>query len=129
MSDERNQILNMLEAGKITAAEAARLLDALGSVTDNEREQARAVAENGKPNRWLRIRITEAGVEKVKVNLPLKLVQILTKMQGLLPADARAQLDGHNIDLEAIVQAVKDGADGEIVSVDDGPNRVSIFVE
>lgn len=129
MNEERNQILNMLENGKISAGEAAQLLDALGMVRENEKTEAKAVSESGKPNRWLRIRIKEEGVDKVKVNLPLKLVEIVTKMQGVLPSSARAQLDEHNIDLEAIVQAIKDGADGEIVSVEDGGDSVSIFVE
>ncbi|MCK5832395.1 hypothetical protein KAH81_01870 [bacterium] len=129
MSEERNQILSMLENGKISADEAARLLDTLGFIQESDCKGAKIIDESEKPNRWLRIRISEGGVEKVKVNLPLKLVQILTKMQGLLPSDARAQLDEHEIDLEAIVMAIKEGADGEIVSVEDGDDRVSIFVE
>ncbi|MCD6501422.1 hypothetical protein J7L01_02375, partial [bacterium] len=63
------------------------------------------------------------------VNLPLKLVEIATKMQGILPANARAQFNEHNIDLEDIVKAIKEGAEGEIVSIEDGGDRVSIYVE
>jgi len=129
VNEERNQILNMLENGKISASEAAQLLDALGMVRGNERADAAAISESGKPNRWLRIRISEDGVEKVKVNLPLKLVEIVTKMQGILPSSARERLDEHNIDLESIVKAIKEGAEGEIVSIEDGGDSVSIFVE
>jgi len=123
MNDEKMQILSMLENGSINADEAARLLDALNQVEEV------ALRKNGKPNRWLRIRIAEDGQEKVKVNLPLKLVEILTKMQGVLPADARARLDEHEIDLEQIVKLIREGAEGEIVSVEDGADTVKIFVE
>ncbi len=116
------KILNMLEQGSITADQAAKLLDAVTAVDESG-------SANGKPNRWLRIRISEGGVEKVKVNLPLKLVKLLSKMQGILPEDARDQLDEHNIDLENIVMAIQQGAEGEIVSVEDGVDTVKIFVE
>jgi len=115
------QILNMLEKGSITADEAARLLDAINSVDE--------ISIDKKPNRWLRIRIAEDGKEKVKVNVPLKMIELLTKMQGVLPADARAQLDEHEINLEQIVKLIREGAEGEIVSVEDGADTVKIFVE
>ncbi len=123
MNEEKMKILSMLEDGNISVEEASRLLDALGDI-----EKA-AEDSKKKPNRWLRIRISEDGKEKVKVNLPFKLVQLFTKMQGLLPADAREQLDEHNIDLEYIVKAIKEGAEGEIVSVEDGGDVVKIFVD
>jgi len=126
LNDERTQILSMLEQGKINADEAARLLDAIGAI---EPETQIEKAESGKPNRWLRIRISEDGQEKVKVNLPLKLVQILTKVQGILPSDARAELAERDIDLETIVTAIKEGAEGEIVSIEDDNNIVKVFVE
>ncbi|MCD6502104.1 hypothetical protein J7L01_05835 [bacterium] len=127
MNEERDRILNMLEKGKISAEEAARLLDALSGAPAEPKTSF--IEASGKPNRWLRIRISEDGVEKVKVNLPLKLVEIATKMQGILPANARAQFNEHNIDLEDIVKAIKEGAEGEIVSIEDGGDRVSIYVE
>ncbi len=122
MNEEKMRILNMLENGSISADEAAKLLDAVTAVDES-------AAGNGKSNRWLRIRIAEDGVDKVKVNLPLKLVKLLSKMQGILPEDARGRLDEHNIDLEYIVQAIQEGAEGEIVSVEDGADTVKITVE
>ena len=126
MNDEKMKILSMLENGNISADEAAKLLDAIGAVDESARDVA---VEKSKPNRWLRIRIAEDGREKVKVNVPLKIVELLTKMQGVLPADARAQLDEHEIDLEQIVKLIREGAEGEIVSVEDGEDTVKIFVE
>jgi len=127
MNEERKRILDMLEKGTISAHEAERLLDAIDQNYDDT--EIIEVSNKGKPNRWLRIRVSEDGVEKVKVNLPLTLLQIVTKMQGVLPANARNQLNSHDIDLEAIVKAIKEGAEGEIVSVDDGGDHVSIYVE
>ena len=116
----------MLEKGKISADEAARLLDALNAV---EQQAPVEQKSNGKPAKWIRIRVTEDGKEKVKVNLPVKLVQILSKMHGIMPTDAKMTLDQHNIDLSAIMDAIKDGAEGEIVNVEDGNETVKIYVE
>ena len=120
MNEEKLKILGMLEKGSIDSEEAARLLDALGEMDKPEKSG---------PARWLRIRVSEGGEEKVKVNLPIKLVQILTKLQGVLPEDARHQLDEHDIDLEKIVEAIREGAEGEIISVQDGSDDVRITVE
>jgi len=122
MNEEKLRILNMLENGSISADEAAKLLDAVTAVDES-------ASGNGKPNRWLRIRVAEDGVDKVKVNLPLKLVKLLSKMQGILPEQARDQLNVHDIDLEYLVQIIQEGAEGEIVSVEDGAETVKIFVE
>jgi polyhydroxyalkanoate synthesis regulator phasin len=126
MNEEKMQILSMLEKGKISADEAARLLDALGAVEQPATDREKM---DGKKAKWLRIHVTENGKDKVKVNMPIKLVQILSKMHGIMPTDAKMTLDQHNIDLSAIMDAIKDGAEGEIVNVEDGNATVKIFVE
>jgi hypothetical protein len=50
-------------------------------------------------------------------------------MHGIMPTDAKMTLDQHNIDLSAIMDAIKDGAEGEIVNVEDGNETVKIYVE
>jgi hypothetical protein len=124
MNDEKMQILSMLEKGKISAEEAARLLDALNVVEPPVTEKTDA-----KKAKWIRIHVTEDGKDKVKVNLPLKLVHILTKMHGVMPTDAKMALEDHEIDLTAIIEAIKEGAEGELVNVEDGNETVKIFVE
>ena len=126
MNEDRMKVLRMLEEKKITAEEASRLLDALNGT----KQDVPVKAENDdKPNRWLRVRVSEDGKEKVKVNIPLKLVEIITKIEGVIPPQARAQLDEHDIDLGAIIQAIREGADGEIVTVEDGDEKVYVYVE
>ena len=63
------QILKMLEAGQITAEEAARLLDAL----KGSKEQK---TENENRASWFRVRVTDTqtGRTKINVNIPMSLV-------------------------------------------------------
>jgi hypothetical protein len=113
--DERLQILRMIEGGQITPEEAAKLLDALGEPRKGE----------GSP-RWFRIRVTDlnTGKSKVNINLPLKLLEVGTKLGAKFAAPA-------DLDIEGIVQAIRAGAEGKIVDVEDeeGGERVEIYVE
>lgn len=121
-TDEQLQILRMVEAGKISADEALRLLRTLEDV--DERESANAA--NAERARWLRIHITDlaTGKKKVNVNIPVSLVdlglQMGAKFGGLDPEQANR-----------IAQAVKSGLQGKIIDAEDEEERqrVEIFVE
>jgi hypothetical protein len=121
-SEERMRILKMISEKQITAAEGARLLEALraGQGEDGDR------SESNKP-RWLRVRVTDraSGKTKVNVNIPVGLVDVGLKM------GARFAPDMAGMDLQAIQAAVKNGYQGRIVDVDDEQDneRVEIFIE
>ena len=129
LTEERIQILKMLEEGKITVEEAAKLLSALETGSKTEKEAAHASGSSGRSARWLRIRVTNeaGGKEKVAVNLPIGLVNVgmkigtkfVPELQDLDPADVN----------EAI-EEIKRGASGKIVEVhDENGEHVEIFVE
>ena len=117
--EERLQILKMIEGGQITAAEGAKLLDALEAPSRGEGRR------EGSP-RWFRVRVTDlnTGKHKVNINLPMKLLDLGAKIGGKFAAPA-------DLDVEEIVRAIKDGAQGKIIDVEDREDgeRVEVYVE
>ena len=123
VSEERIQILEMVEEGKITASEAMELLNAL------ERNQEDIVPKN--KAKWLKVRVNTMEDEtKVNVNIPIALVDVGLKLAKTYdPKLKESGLDKINID--EILEAVKNGAEGKIVDVEDEENqtRVKVYVE
>jgi len=123
-SDERLQILKMIEDEKISAAEAAELLRAL----DREDDQRPDVPLKGaSAPRWFRVRVTDigSGRSKVSVNIPMGLVNAGIKM------GARFAPELEGVDFDEISEMINSGAHGKIVDVVDNEEgeRVEIFVE
>jgi hypothetical protein len=116
--EERLQILRMIEGGQITAEEGAKLLDAVEEPSSGEQA-------GGSP-RWFRVRVTDlhTGKNKVNINLPMKLLDVGAKIGAKFGAPA-------DLDIEEIVRAIKEGAQGKIVDVEDleDGERVEIYVE
>ena len=117
--DERMQILRMVEAGKISAEEGARLLEALEGQDDESRRPQRKA-------QWLRVRVTdlETGEHKVNINLPMGLMDIGAKIGAKFAAPA-------DFDIEGLVASIRSGAQGKIIDVEDREDneRVEIYVE
>src|SRR5450759_5119442 len=81
--EERMKILKMVEDGKVSAEDGAKLLAAL----DESRRSARPTPPPPPPGttangRWLHIRVTDVknGRPKVNVNIPMGLVNVGLKM-------------------------------------------------
>lgn len=119
MSEERKRILQMLQAGKITADEAEQLLEAV-PVQDG-RDQVSVAS--GRKSRFLRVHVVEEGREKVNINVPLGLAKALLKF---VP---EAALNGQKLDLDEIVSQINSETQGKIVEVVDGDTKVDIYVE
>jgi len=136
MSAEKIKVLEMIQNGKITAAEGLELLKAL----DDSFIQQDAVTNIG--SRFLRIRVTSGQNKKVNVNIPLSLLKVATKFASLgmkfIPEEARQQMqkkgvDLSEIDFDELVELIDQGlANGKLVDVetdDDGHTKVEIYVE
>lgn len=121
-SEERLQILKMIEEGKITAAEGLELINAL-DVTDLPlKKESAGVAK------WLRIRVrSEDDKTKVNVNLPLALVDIALKM-GTKYAPQLQEAGLEEIDMATISEAIKNGAEGKIIDVYDEKDKTTVEV-
>ena len=122
LKEERLQILKMIESGTITAEEGAKLLAAL----EEGAAKSQPSGASGQA-RWMRIQVTDmkTGRAKVNVNLPMGLVNFGVKM------GARFAPDMENLDLNEIMNAIKEGAQGKIVEVEDEQDneRVQIYIE
>jgi hypothetical protein len=124
-AEERMKILKMVEEGKISAEDGAKLLAAL----NDSRKSAGIPGAGplGGEARWFRVRVTDlaTGKTKTSVNIPLGMVSVAIKMGARFAPGFDSQ------HMEAIAEALKSGALGKIIETtdeDDG-ERVEIFVE
>ncbi len=103
--DERLDILEMLEEGKLSAAGAARRLDA---VPEGKWSSLTTGAEQSAARRHVRIRISDpaSGTMKVDLRLPLALVHTVLHMGGKLSDD----LDG--FDMQALSELIANHTTG-----------------
>lgn len=120
--EERMQILKMIENGQISAEEGARLLQAIEDTS--QKEQA---SKSEHAPRWFRVRVTDmrTGKTKVNVNIPISLVNVGMRM------GARFAPEVEGMNLDQVIQAVKQGAQGKIIDVEDEEDgeHVEIYVE
>jgi hypothetical protein len=121
-AEERLQILKMIEEGKITPEEGAKLLSALA-----KKGPSAPPAPGASPARWFRVRVTDAetGRSKVNVNIPMGLVNVGVRM------GARFIPESSGIDLEDLLEQIRSGAHGKIVEVldDESGEHIEIFIE
>jgi hypothetical protein len=121
MSEERARILQMVSEGKVSAEEGVKLLNALKSAQSSS-QQIRTESP-----RWVRVRVTDmvTGRTRVNINLPFSLVTAATKL------GARFSPQTEDLDWEELIAAIREGASGKIVDVedDDAGEKVEVFVE
>lgn len=125
--DEKLMILKMVEEGKLSVEEAARLLEA---VDNKKAEGSLVVKENSSSAKFLRVRVLDTATNKLKVNVnvPIALVEIGLKLGMAYDSELSGQLE--NIDINEIIKAVKDGAEGKIVDVEtDEGQKIEVMVE
>jgi hypothetical protein len=120
-SEERLKILKMVEEGKITAEEGAKLLAAF---SESRKPPKKPSLQYPGGARWLRVRVTDmvTGKAKATVNLPLRLVDA-----GLNIASQYAP----GVAFDELVEAINSGAEGKIIDVMDEEDgeHVEIFIE
>lgn len=138
MSEEKIRVLEMIQNGKVTAAEGLELLKAI----DASFIQQEDTLHTG--SRFLRIRVTSDKNKKVNVNIPLILLKTATKFASfgmkLIPEEARNEMqkkgvDLSQIDFDELTALIDQGlANGKLVDVDtddpkDGHTKVEIYVD
>jgi hypothetical protein len=119
MNDEQDRVLKLLEEKKITAEEAAKLLDAI-----------KGSAGVGKRNRFLKVRVFPKGSDQPKVNVTLPIGLVKWGM-NFIPNEAKAKIEEQEIDMKMIMEALEKGITGKIVDVDEDEkgNHVEIWLE
>ena len=116
-SAERMTILRMIEQGKISAEDGARLLAALGSRQEAESSRPLNVFDT---SRLLQVRVTDLATNrhKVNVNVPVGLFQLIWRW---LPASAQ-------VEIEQVQRAIESGASGRLVEVVDQESGVRVEI-
>jgi polyhydroxyalkanoate synthesis regulator phasin len=120
-TDERNRILNMIESGQITAAQAAQLLDTLLP----NYEQSGGQVEK----RTVRIWMTDMSTNRRKMNITATMPVYLVSMSLRLLARLVAQLNDSTI--QNVIRALERGTTGRLLDVQDleEGKRLEVFVE
>ncbi|MDA3884729.1 MAG: hypothetical protein PF638_03960 [Candidatus Delongbacteria bacterium] len=135
-SQEKLNILKMLEEKKITAEQAASLLSAVDGVTSIPEPiapKADVVVSSIKDKKLkgkFKVEVKSADGDNVMITLPLMLAKLAINM---VPAKKLAGINQEGIDLENIINHIQDFADNiddDIVNVTsaDG-DHVRIYIE
>lgn len=130
--NEQLKILEMIEKGQITAAEAMELLNALKNSQTDETPVLTSAnpAVTDKPNyKYLKIKVTSDNNSiNVNVNIPIRLLttigEIAEKMTVFVPDHARMEMEKKGINITDIdfARIIKDLLDGTL----DDPNIVDV---
>ena len=122
---DRMKVLKMIEEGKITAEEGAKLL----TVSSGGRH-AQISSSSGRGNgagRWLRIHVTDVttGQSRASVQIPVGLVDAGVKIGAQFIPDVEG------VHVTKVLEAIRSGKTGKIIDmVDEKENEhIEIFVE
>ncbi len=142
LSEDRLEILKLVENQTITADEASRLLEALDR-SDRTRHQStepfqfafdppslpQALGRRGAKRsriarRNIRIRITDTASGEAKLNLVLPGTLLSTGLTMV-----RRFAPNFMIEDDALQESIDTGSDGVLLDIVDGGQRVEIFIE
>lgn len=129
-SEERLKILKMVQEGKISADQAAAIIETLEEGSQGPRPTNRPEPPTppmNKTSRWFHVRITDSGTGRTRVNvrLPVSLINAGIKM------GARFAPEVQGMDMEQLIEFINSGETGQMVDVvneDDG-EHVEVFIE
>lgn len=115
MSDERLQILHMVQEGKISPEDAGKLLDAL--------EQPRQAAGGPKPTH-IRVQVNDGG-RTMKFSVGIKMATWLLGLPWILDFGGGKQ----NLDKEVLMEAITHGRVGKVFEATEGKQQVEIWLD
>ena len=119
--EERMKILKMIEEGKVSAEEGAKLLSALADTNRSTGGMPVGAA------RWLRVRVTDmaSGRSKATVQIPISLMEAGMK----IGAHFAPEISG--VDMDHLMEAMRLGTLGKIIDVvdDEDGEHVEIYIE
>lgn len=119
-------VLKMLQEGKISADEAAKLLDSLDS--GSKKKEAKQAEEPQKgEGKFFRVSVTDmvSGKSRANIRMPLSIIGIGMKFG----AQFAPQIEG--VETGELMDAIRAGQVGKIIDVSDDENgeHVEIFIE
>lgn len=109
MSLETRKVLDMLAEGKVTPADAEKLLEKLQSgASEASVNPETPPSQTAQKPRSLRIVVDEPGKKPVNIRMPLSFLRSGTALIGMMPRVVTDRLKDRGIDL-----AVLNGKDGD----------------
>lgn len=125
LKEERMHILQMLADGTITASDAESLLNALGSQKEDfNQEIVFNKPKKGGAFKMLKILVDSEDGDKVRVQIPVEFAKLLKT------AKFNSKVEDIDIDVDAIIEMVTNGVEGEIVNIESADGDVvKIIVE
>jgi hypothetical protein len=124
-TNERMLILRMIEEGKVSAEEGAKLLSSIDQPA--VKGPKAVVPRRSSEAQWFRVRVSDSQTGKMKamVNLPIGL------MDWGLRVGAQFAPEMEGLDLNELTEILRSGADGKIVEVIDEEDgeHVEIYIE
>ena len=137
MSPETRKVLDMLAEGKITAADAEKLLEKLQASSPSEAETEAGTTDARAKARYLRIQVEEPGRKPVNIRMPLAFARAGTSLIGMLPVGLSDKLKERGIDLDRLRIHTSFGKDENVellkqldIDIDKGDGKkVRIFCE
>lgn len=128
-TEERMRILMMIQEGKISAAEGARLIEALDEISEPTLPSTPAPGSyfTGKKPHYLRVLVTDTDTGKARVNvrLPVSLINSGLRMG----AKFAPEIEG--LEMEDLNAWLNSGETGQIVDIFDEEDgeHVEVFLE
>jgi len=132
MDQEALEILKLVQEGRVTPEQGAKLLEALKAPPP-------AGGEPGKKARFVRVGVKVDDKVNVSMNLPIALADLALRLaegakiqrgdETIVLGDYVQKMSG--MDMGTILQMVKEGAEGKLVDVDVGESdgtRVKVEV-
>jgi hypothetical protein len=127
--DALAEVLRLVAEGRLTAEEAAPILDALelaavptggqGSAGSREDDPAPGPASDDRPPRALRVQVSDKGRSILNLRIPLSLGRAaFAQVPGISQATS-----------DRISEAIAAGIKGPIVDLEDGGDTVRISIE
>lgn len=124
-AEERMKILKMIDEGKLSAEEGAKLLAALN--TSPKPSGSGNIGLGSTTARWLRVRVTDttSGRSKATVQIPISLIDAGMKIGAHFAPEVAG------VDMSEVMDALRNGVTGKIIDVmdDEDGEHVEIFVE
>lgn len=123
MREQIRKILEMLEAGKTTAAQAEELLEAIGVF---DMQMPALPKGKGGSSHLLRVNVKSHDGDKINVKIPLRLASAGINIAKAVGKGKAAALDGVNLEevMLAVDEMLEAGETGEIVNVESSDGDV-----
>ncbi len=140
-TEERMRVLKMVEEGKITPEDAAKLLSALtdsarvkpGPTASGSARPESGRAAGGQRAKNIRIRINDSsrgGSKNINVVLPVGVVGFLARLANRMGFDPAKSPGSEAVDVHELWSVIQSGTTGKIIDIngDDG-ERVEVVLE